>query len=245
MKVLTLNTWQELGPWQERWEVTLRGLEQFEPEILAFQELFNRSWALEVQKRTGLPTLIFPEEPAGLVVLSRYPATAWGVSQLSQSPLEEYFRYLLWVELKVRGAPLFFFNTHLSWKLEDGATRRKQVGEVLELIQAKAGEREVVLVGDLNAPPDSPEIQRLILEGKFVDLFHEFHPQEAGFSWDNRNPYAGNSEHKMPNRRIDYVLARRSGALLKKPSRCDLVFTSPNRKGFWASDHFGVVAGFE
>ncbi|MBI2167076.1 MAG: endonuclease/exonuclease/phosphatase family protein [Candidatus Omnitrophica bacterium] len=246
MKILTLNTWQELGaPWKDRWEVTFEGVGRLCPQIAAFQELFNRSWAETVQKRAGFSTLIFPEENCGLALYANYPAASWGMVQLTQSPLEEYFRGVLWAELKVAGEALYFFNTHLSWKLEDGATRRKQVQEVLQLIEEKSAGKEAVLVGDLNAPPDSEEIQTLIREGGFRDTFRLCHPGEAGFSWDNRNPYAGGSLHKMPDRRIDYILARGAGPLLKNLKSSGLIFTAPGSKGFWASDHFGLLAEFQ
>ena len=100
------------------------------------------------------------------------------------------------------------------------------------------------MVGDLNTPPDSPEIKTLVEGGDFADLYHKFHPGEAGFSWDNQNPYAGNCEHKMPDRRIDFVLTRGDGKLLKQPLRCDLIFTRPNEAGVFASDHYALLAEF-
>lgn len=245
MKILTLNTWQEMGRWQERWEVTLEGIERFRPDLVAFQELFNRAWAQEIQKRTGFPTFLFPQEPCGLVLYTHNAVTSWGVVTLPPSPLEEYLRYLLWAELRVRGQSLFVFNTHLSWKLEDGTTRKKQVGELLAVIQEKALTGESLLMGDLNAPPHSPEIRWLIETGRFRDLFSEKHPEEAGFTWSNLNPYAANATHKLPDRRIDFILARGSGPLLKHLVSCDLVLNRPDAKGVWASDHLGVLAQFQ
>ena len=244
MKILTLNTWQERGPWEERWEITLEGIQEFQPDLVAFQELFNHDWAGEIQKRTAFKTLIFPQEYCGLVLYSHFAVKSWGIIRLSQSPLEEYFRYSLWAELQREGASLFIFNTHLSWKLEDGATRQRQVEEILHLIQEKAGEKESVLVGDLNAPPHSPEIQGLIRKGQFCDCFAKLHPQESGFSWNNRNPYAAGAGHDLPDRRIDYILALGAGRHLRNLVSCDLIFTEPNAQGVWASDHAGLLAEF-
>lgn len=246
MKILTLNTWQEMGPWQGRWEVILDGIQHFRPDIVAFQELFNHSWAQEIQKKTGLPTLLFsPEKNGGLALYTHYAVHSWDVVRLTQSPLEEYFRYVLWAELHVNGSRLFVFNTHFSWLPEDGATRNKQVDEVLYLIQKKAPNEEGVVMGDLNATRHSPEIGRFLKEGNFHDPFHGKHPKEEGFSWDNHNPYVAGAHHKLPDRRIDFILTRGSGPLLKNPVSCDLVFTQPNAKGIWASDHFGILAEFQ
>ena len=71
MKILTLNTWQERGPWQERWELILEGVSKWSPDIIGFQEVFNRDWAEEVRKRLNFPYLIFPKQPSGLMFLTR------------------------------------------------------------------------------------------------------------------------------------------------------------------------------
>ncbi len=245
MKILTLNTWQERGPWQERWEVILEGMERFHPNIVAFQELFNPSWAQEIQKRTGFPHLVFPEEYCGLVLGTDLAVKSSGVVRLTKSPWEDYDRYAMWAELERTGQPLFVFNTHFSWLLEDGESRRKQAREVLELVGGKAGEAEAIVMGDLNSTRHSPEIRGFIEEGGFRDLFFEKHRDEPGFTWDNQNPYAASAHHPLPDRRIDFILARGSGSGLKDLVSCDLVFTRPDPKGIWASDHFGVLAEFK
>ena len=245
MKILTLNTWQEREEWKKRWEVTFEGIRRFSPDIIGFQELFNRSWAEEVLKRTNLRHLLFKHETCGNVLLTRFDVEDWGVLSLSQSPLEDYGRYVLWACLKVRGKKLFVFNTHFSWMLEDQATRKRQTEDILKLIQDKADNHELLLMGDLNAPPDSGEIRSLIKKGGFRDLVHEKHPKDAGMTWDNRHPYVKMAGHVLPDRRIDYILARGNGPLLKELISCDRVFTQPNSEGFWASDHYGLVAEFK
>ena len=245
MKILTFNTWQERGPWKERWEVAFKELEHLRPDFACFQELFNAEWALKVRKRLGLHTLLFPKSPAGLTLYARPHARSWGMVELAKSRLEEYRRFALWSEFKVKGSRLVIVNTHLSWKLEDGASRLKQVEGILDLLKEKAEGAEAIVTGDLNAPPHSPEIRKLTWEGKFKDIFRSLNPNEERFTWDNRNAYAGGAEHKMPDRRIDYILTRNAGPILGKPSFCDLVFTKPGAKGVWASDHFGILAEFK
>lgn len=104
---------------------------------------------------------------------------------------------------------------------------------------------ECIVVGDLNAPPHAPEMQWFIQEGKFSDLFARFHPKDPGYTWDNRNRYAANCHHKMPDRRIDQVLVRNRGSVLSKAVACQLVLTEPDPRGIWASDHFAVLAEFK
>ena len=245
MKILTLNTWQERGPWRDRWEITLEGIAHFQPDIVGFQELFNPSWVVEIKRRTGFAELAFLEQGGGLALYTRYPLKSWRVQALTKSPLEDYLRYALWSELDVNGKSLFAFNTHFSWMLEDGETRRKQVEEVLRLVEEKARDGEVVLMGDLNAPRGSREIEELVQRGRFRDVFFEKHPEELGYTWDNRNPYVAGAFHKLPDRRIDFILTRGPGAIFKNGVNCELVFTKPSTKGVWASDHYGVLAEFQ
>jgi len=136
-------------------------------------------------------------------------------------------------------------NTHFSWMLEDGATRTKQAEEILQLMEEKAPPIDTILMGDLNASRHSPEISGLIKKGGFRDLFLEKHPEDSSmFTWDNRNPYVAGAEHQLPDRRIDFILARGPAPLLKNLNSCEIVFTQPNREGIRASDHFGVLAEF-
>ena len=221
------------------------GLARYQPDLVGFQELFNGGWAAEVKKKSKFPQFLFKDESGGLVLGSRFPVKEWGAETLSQSPLEEYSRYVLWAQLEVKKKKLFVFNTHFSWMLEDGASRAKQADDVLQLISEKAAAEEVVVMGDLNAPRRSAEIGGFVQKGGFRDLFFEAHPHDSGFTWNNRNPYVAGAEYKLPDRRIDFILTRGPGPLFKEFVSCDLVFTQPNSKGYRASDHYGVLAEFK
>ena len=73
MKIITLNTWQEKGPWQRRWEMILRGVCEQDPDVICFQEVFNSAWAVSLSGKTGLPWFYYPEAPSGLLILSKHP----------------------------------------------------------------------------------------------------------------------------------------------------------------------------
>lgn len=245
MKILTFNTWQERGSWRDRWEVIFRGIERLRPDVIALQEVFNASWAREIQKRTALPHLVFPPVPSGLLCLSLHAVTAVECRTLStKSPTEDYLRYVLFMECQTSGGGLAVFNTHLSWKLEEGEIREKQVGELLDFVEARSGASETVVMGDFNAPPETAEIRQMIVRGKFVDTFRACHPKDAGLTWDNRNPYAAGSSIPMPDRRIDYLFARNAGRVLGRLKSCDLVLTEPDDRGIYASDHYGLLGIF-
>lgn len=245
MKILTLNTWQKIGPWKERWEVIFRGLEAIRPDIAAFQEVFDPQWRAEAARRSAIPYMADPDPSgSGLVLLSRFPIKRSELYTMkTQSPFEDYQRYLLWAEVTLEARTLHFFNTHLSWKLEDQETRKAQVREARDWIDAKKAGGEMFLMGDLNATPDSAEIRWFLKSSGLVDTYGRLHPNDPGFSWDNRNRFASGHKTRLPDRRIDYILVGGKD-LSQRLASCELIFTAPDEKGVFASDHFGFAAEF-
>jgi len=252
MKILTLNTWQEEGPWQERWEIIFQGIQQMAPDVVCLQEVFNPEWAQAVQKRLEFPSLVFPREHSGLAILSRFSVTRWTCRTMkTQSPNEDYLRYALFAELLVDGNPFAVFNTHLSWRLEDGSFRELQVEELIEFIAKEASGLEVVTTGDFNAPPETPEIRKMCRKGNFVDTYGKQYPDRDGFTWDHRNSFASGCHISLPDRRLDYIYFRKEessasskAGVLGPLESVSIVLKDPNPKGIFASDHFGLLASF-
>lgn len=245
MKILTLNTWQKSGPWEQRWKIILQGLNEYDPDIVAFQELFDADWRDQVARHARYPHFATPDPSAsGLVILSRFPV---GRSELytmkSQSPFEDYRRYVLWAEVAWGGGMLHLFDTHLSWKPEDQATRQAQVREAWDWIRARPVGGEMVLMGDMNSTPDSAEIRWLLRESTLVDTFGRLHPDEPGYTWDNRNDFAAGHKTRLPDRRIDFIFVR--GRVLDSGLKAsEVVFTEPGANRMFGSDHFGLLAEF-
>jgi len=246
MKILTLNTWQERGAWEERWQVIFEGVLKVKPDIIGLQEVFNADWAQEVTKRLGFSQLVFPSDPSGLMILSHFPVITWkSIKMKTKSPAEDYGRYGLFAKLRVGKKELTVWNTHLSWMLDEGGIREQQIGELLTFMQREASGRETVAMGDFNAPSGTTEIKKMTQEGSFTDAFASLHPNDPGLTWDNQNPYAGSSSHPLPDRRIDYIFIHQSSRLLKHLEAVDILFTQPDRNSIFASDHYGVLATFK
>ena len=247
-KILTLNTWQERGPWKLRWELILKGIQSLEPDVIAFQEVFNPDWAREVKKKSGYPFLVFHPERSGLMFLSQHTVVESLCHTFAEkSPTEDYSRYALFAEIKIGKKKINFLNTHLSWKPEEYATRERQISELLKFMKFRESENKSessVLVGDFNAPPSAPEIQRFIKEAKVTDAFAALFPDVKGFTWNNENPYIRNCSHPMPDRRIDYVFFKNVENHLGPLEKAELVLNRPTSTGIWPSDHFGLLASF-
>ena len=245
MKILTLNTWQKSGPWRERWRVIVEGIRHHQPDVIAFQEVFDANWRDTIADRAGYRHRAVPAPAtSGLVLLSRLPIFASEIYALStRSPFEDYSRYLLWAEIVWQGRALHLFDVHLSWQPRDHLTRMAQVREVSRRLSEKLGAAKL-LMGDLNAPPDSEEIRWLLSESRLVDTFAAMNPLDTGITWDTRNPFTGEQKPAAPDRRIDYIFAS-GDPLVSSLSSCRVVLNEPDTNGIFASDHYGVLAKFD
>ncbi len=247
LKILTLNTWQERGPWRERWELIFAGLKFYLPDIISFQEVFNMDWADEIQKRTGYPYLVKSGEQSGLIFLSKFPCVkSECLTYKTKSPSEDYLRYAHFGLFQVGKKKIAGLNTHLSWILAQDDIRLKQTRELLAFAKRKSsrglaglmGRYSAFLTGDLNSAPNKPSV--LAVQAMMTDTYAAMNSGNEGVTWDYRNPYAERAKEYMPERRLDYIFVKGM-----KPLKSEIVFNQPDSNGVFPSDHFGVMTEFE
>jgi len=154
-----------------------------------------------------------PRVQYGTAILSRYPIVQSSNTLLFRSSDQEQ-RGLLQADIEVHGVRVSVFDTHLeAYSTIDRQTQAQQVAAMV------AGARPSILMGDLNAEPDAPELQPLF--GALTDAW-----PAAGTGPELTYPAEG------PVKRIDYVLTG-AGA---QPRRCAVVTTNPV-----ASDHLPMA----
>jgi endonuclease/exonuclease/phosphatase family metal-dependent hydrolase len=149
----------------------------------------------------------------GTAILSRHRIREWRNTLLPR-PAGGEQRGLLEAVINVRGVRVRAYNTHLQHNSQE--ERLAQVAAIRSIV-AEARE-SVVLVGDLNATPDSPEIGAITED--LADAWAQA-GEGDGFTYDAETPHA----------RIDYVLTSSDVV-----ARTAAVVTSD------ASDHLPVVA---
>ncbi len=183
-----------------------------------------------VETKSPCPTLQPPLPaacvPFGNAILSRHPTGTPDHWSLPASRLEATLedRVLLRTVIDVAGRSVFVYVTHLASNATAGE-REAQVAAVLALIDTDADDGTadaVVLLGDLNAEPDSDAFA--LVNNRFVDAWAAVRGSEAGFT---SNPTLA------VNRRLDYVLVGRGSGL--RPVEASVV---PEV----LSDHLAVVA---
>lgn len=260
LRVLTLNIWHREAPWEQRSELIRGGIRALDPDIIGLQEVLELRVGDTVQSQAeellqalpyryvyGPAQMVGPGFAFGNVIASKYPLHNSGVVALPGEETGET-RSVVFAEVEAPCGTVPVFVTHLNWKLHHGAVRLRQLQRIVELIAEKAPIDETfppLLLGDLNAEPESDEIRFLrgfaALEGKsvfFADAWAYGGDGGPGFTFDRRNPYAARSHE--PPRRIDYIFVRGPDAAFRgEPLTTRVVFDAPEA-GAWASDHFGL-----
>ncbi len=136
-----------------------------------------------------------PPREFGVALLSRYPIAGWSndtltrLSTQAQNPVPSPAPGLLEATIEISGAKVRVFNTHLDYR-SDPAVRKQQVAEMLAYI-GNVTEPTLVL-GDMNAGPEAPELQPLLK--RLRDTWQA--TEGPGFTYPA----------DKPAKRIDYVL---------------------------------------
>ena len=153
-----------------------------------------------------------PRRQYGTAILSTYRIRET-TNTLLPRPVGGEQRGLLEALIKVRGIPVRVFNTHLQH--DSQVERLAQVDRIRQVLAT--AQESVVLLGDLNATPDTPEIAGLT--DLLVDAWVTAGVGD-GFTFDAATPHA----------RIDYVMS--SGDVVARTAA--VVVTD-------AADHLPVV----
>ncbi|MEO8875265.1 MAG: endonuclease/exonuclease/phosphatase family protein [Polyangiaceae bacterium] len=255
-RVATLNIWNRMGPWDERLTAILAGVEKIQPDILGLQEVIVLPDAFDQAKtiagKFGMQSFFgrndSSEYPMGNAILSKWPIVKTAVFPLPRVDTDEH-RTLVFAEVQAPHGIIPVFCTHLNWKLDEGHVREIQIRFVTDKIRelASISGLSPILVGDMNAEPDSDEMRFLRgltkLAGNsvyFADCFGIVGDGTPGYTYSRKNPYA--APLREPSRRIDFIYVRGPDEQGRgEPLDARVCFDEPVN-GVFASDHFGVVA---
>ncbi len=266
IRILTWNLWWRFGPSRERRAAIEAVLRAARPDICGLQEVpadeeHDLAAALAEQLRMHLAWLPSPEPESwhsrlpgctaavGNAILSRWPLDGGFDLSLPAGSSGDASRTAMARLVRSPDGPLPVATTQLTAAPWDSRVRCAQVRALVERLAALDQSRyPVVLVGDLNAEPDSDEMRMLCghktapaREGFVLVDAWRYAPADAlPWTWDRANPHVAATME--PSARIDYVLVGppRSGGRGHVLS-VRRVGAEPVG-GVWASDHAGVLA---
>lgn len=258
-RIVTLNLWQEQGPWERRLALTAERLAALAPDVVCLQEVRQVPGRVPNQAETlatalGLAWTYETAQPwgggdEGLAILTRGAIVERCFTALP-APADQTQRIVLGARLALPcGSTRWCFTTHLAYRLTDGALRERQVQAVDRFVRER-GDGPALLCGDFNAVPESDEIRYLTglhsLDGArtyYQDAFALCHPGERGWTWSSDNPYTPQLSTLPADRRLDYIFVtqrRKDGA--GRILRCELALHEPDADGIHCSDHHAVLA---
>jgi endonuclease/exonuclease/phosphatase family metal-dependent hydrolase len=255
LRVATWNIWWRHGDLPAREPAILATMRELDADIIGLQEVCSREpdqvgWLTE---ELGLHVVAAPGGDDDRftivnVVASRWPIieSEWRYLDVGDMPPH---RTVLRARVDTPAGPVDLYSTHLSHGFDQSALRQRQVAEIASLVDERRAPDGAglppILVGDLNAVPDSDEIRALTglapppVPGLvFTDTWAQVGPDD-GVTYSDANPYVVDSA--WPERRLDYVLVswprpRPRG----NPVRAWRFGIDPV-DDVVASDHFGVA----
>ncbi len=263
LRVLTFNVLAlEHASGSKRSEVIRRGLAEYQPDVVALQEVTRTPGADQALDLLGSwPSIVDHPNPSsngvGACLGSRWPLGRVDTLDLHISDGAEGLPWAGAVAVEVLApaplGPLLVVHHKPNWQLNREHVREQQALVSARWIEQLVRDRvslPVVVLGDFDAGPDAASTRfwtgRQSLEGtsvRYEDAWEAVHQGEPGHTFTPRNPLVRGGEMPLERgRRIDHILVR-SGAHgpLLQVADCRVVFDQPV-DGVWPSDHFGVLA---
>lgn len=225
------------GAWELRCERLLEVLRMHRPDIVALQAVgaeadgvAGRSQAQQIAARLPEYRQVWFEEVQrsaddrrqGSAFIARSRLVPVGRHELpgGDDAEDANRRMLLHARVQNGAEPLEIVNAHFSWV---PTLNQSNVAAALTYLQTLPG--AVVLLGDMNAPPDSAGM-RLLADAGWTDAWALLHPHDPGFTF----------EADAPAQRIDYVWANAAAAARLRGMR--RLVPAPDAR---LSDHLGLI----
>lgn len=266
LRLMTLNIWSHHPPWPTRRRLIQQGLRAEAPDLVGLQEVLQPHGSGTAQADEVAEGLGYRVAFSRACQLTRPIAADYGNALLSRFPIREHRteplptppgiepRSLLYALCSVKVGVLPVVVTHLSWEPELAHVRREQLlhltryvhTELLVLPQRLPAHVMIlppVLLGDLNAPPDSPELLDFLANSDFVDCFAEA-GHGPGLTMDAQRNRGAAKDLVALSRRIDYVMVGADPIAAVRVSAAR-VCLDKDEAGVFPSDHFAMLADLE
>lgn len=135
-------------------------------DLVLFLEV-NARWVKELKELRSLyphAVIEWREDNFGMALFSKRPLARSETLYLGEAEVPS-----IWVELKTDGGLFRLLGTHPvpPGGAEDTRLRNDQLGQIATLLHNT--KEPIILIGDLNTTPWSPQFQRLLKKAKLVD----------------------------------------------------------------------------
>jgi len=210
-------------------------IEQFQPDIIAIQEIqkhqaralsqrldWSYVWAF---KHNGYGPLL-PRRAEGMAIMSQLPLINTGKTTLSSGYGRFTYRrrIAMWANINIHGQQFNLFNTHLASD-DNGDEGTKQAQRLRTIIDTHS-QHPAVIAGDFN-DHQRPEI---------VNILNGEQNQDAWTYAQSRSRNGLTNPTKNPYQRLDHILVPRTHTIAR--------VKVPDSDQIWIelSDHLPVIA---
>jgi endonuclease/exonuclease/phosphatase family metal-dependent hydrolase len=260
IRVISFNILNTDTDWERRSTVISDGIHDLDPDIVAFQE------TVMIDGKDQVERLV--DDGFHIVQTGDRDKVAMGISISSRWPIESHEEIDFHVtdrqdtpSIKALVAEiivpepfgrLIVVNHPPDAQPERERERELQTVRVAQRIEQRATNPEIhaVIVGDINAEPDSACIRYLTgkqsVEGSSVcyrSAWQRIHPGQPCHTYTPANGIYASRTWDWPFSQLDHILVRigSKGQPTLNITACELAFDEPVN-GIWGSDHIAVVA---
>jgi len=243
LHVATLNILNLADRWHERLPLILADMAALQPDLLGLQEVVyvmqqDRLIGAAGEGRYGAVRGWAGRPEYGNSLLVREPLEATEVDRLELGLNRAAHRALIRL---TGGATVLMVVTHLHHLGPDEAARDEQTRSLLEWLDGAPAADARIVVGDFNADPAEPTVQRMLAAG-YRSAYAESNGAEPAVTWPSGLQAPAMDTDGLPEC-LDYIWV--TG--LVRVGSCRLVFDRPDPEDptLYPSDHLGLSAQLE
>lgn len=256
VKVMTLNLRHDSDDWKRRFPLIADDIVRLDPDIIGLQEIEiaddqadylndliskrgHAKYDLHQRRKPGIRGWFTGE---GVGIMSR-----WEITEKTHEDLPEMRTSVRTRVKHPSGKFIDLANTHLhaGGGPEGDAIRAEQAKQVVGLVDREDDCWPTLITGDMNANESSEALERFRGAG-FVDSFKKVHGAETSKIGNTSTVVlAEGAFEQAPKRRIDFILGRSAGGRSLTPVESVVCLKNHDAKGFYPSDHFGVMTTYD
>jgi len=256
VKVMSINLRHDSDQWERRFKLIADEIVRLDPDVIGTQEVEiakdqadklneliaqrgHAKYNLYTKRKSGFLAFFGGE---GIAIMSR-----WSITEKHHEDIGEQ-RVSIIARIKhPSGGFIDMTDTHLDHHGggEGDANRDDEAKQTLDLINRNDDCHPTFLVGDMNTSENESALVRVKNAG-FVDSYRQVHGASTPTT-GNTSPIAlrEGATPQSPRRRIDFIYGRSAGARTVKALSSEVCFKNHDSKGFYPSDHLGVMTTYE
>ena len=243
LHVATLNILNLADRWHERLPLILADMAALQPDLLGLQEVVyvmqqDRLIGAAGEGRYGAVRGWAGRPEYGNSLLVREPLVAEQVERLELGLNRAAHRAVIALP---GGATILIVVTHLHHLGPDEAARDGQARALLEWLDGAPDADARIIVGDFNADPAEPTVQRMLAAG-FRSAYADANGADPTVTWPSGLQAPAMDTDGLPEC-LDYIWVLGS----VRVDACRLVFDRPDPEDptLYPSDHLGLSAQLE